>query len=84
MLIRYLLSHNSHEISLEHNAKANGSIKGNIKLVRYQQNPEPNWGPAKAATKGTKSRPKSKAEAAITASTSTYVAVEDDETTGNF
>lgn len=54
-----------HEISLTPHPGVGDIIKANVKLVRYQQNPEPNWGPAKAAQKGTATKGKGKSGGAV-------------------
>lgn len=43
---------NRHEVSLAHNPKVTEALLDNIKLVRYQINPQANWGPARAAIRG--------------------------------
>jgi len=43
---------NSHEVSLTPNTGVHKALLDNIKLVRYQMNPQANWGPAKAAVRG--------------------------------
>lgn len=45
-------SRNRHEVSLAHNPKVTEALLDNIKLVRYQINPQANWGPARAAIRG--------------------------------
>ena len=42
----------SHEVSLTPHAGVNKALLDNIKLVRYQMNPQANWGPARAAVRG--------------------------------
>lgn len=39
-------------IDLKHNAAAVRAMSSADKVTRYQQNPAPNWGPAKAAVQG--------------------------------
>lgn len=54
-LTRYLFrlpARNRHEVSLAHNPKVTEALLDNIKLVRYQINPQANWGPARAAIRG--------------------------------
>ncbi|GAA5982408.1 hypothetical protein JCM10908_006634 [Rhodotorula pacifica] len=41
-----------HTVSLAHNPKVTEALLDNIKLVRYQVNPQANWGPARAAIRG--------------------------------
>lgn len=40
------------EVNLEHNHETDEALRSKVKLVRYQLNPEPNWGPGRAASKG--------------------------------
>ncbi|KWU41274.1 N2,N2-dimethylguanosine tRNA methyltransferase [Rhodotorula sp. JG-1b] len=47
-----LAKEQTHEVSLAHNPKVTGALLDNIKLVRYQINPQANWGPARAAIRG--------------------------------
>ncbi|POY73132.1 hypothetical protein BMF94_3825 [Rhodotorula taiwanensis] len=47
-----LAKEQTHEVSLAHNPKVAEALLDNIKLVRYQINPQANWGPARAAIRG--------------------------------
>ncbi|GAA5973656.1 hypothetical protein JCM8115_006181 [Rhodotorula mucilaginosa] len=47
-----LAKEQTHEVSLAHNPKVTEALLDNIKLVRYQINPQANWGPARAAIRG--------------------------------
>lgn len=47
-------SHTSrrHAVSLAPHPNVASALLDNVKLVRYQMNPQENWGPAKAAVRG--------------------------------
>lgn len=47
-----LAKEQTHEVSLAHNPRVTEALLDNIKLVRYQINPQANWGPARAAIRG--------------------------------
>lgn len=41
-----------HEVSLAHHPEAGKRLLDDVKVVRYQMNPQANWGPARAAVRG--------------------------------
>ena len=41
-----------HEVSLKHHPDAGRRLLDDVKVVRYQMNPQANWGPARAAVRG--------------------------------
>ncbi|GAA5957958.1 hypothetical protein JCM3765_006215 [Sporobolomyces pararoseus] len=47
-----LAKEQTHEVSLTPHPGVNKALLDNIKLVRYQMNPQANWGPARAAVRG--------------------------------
>lgn len=42
----------SAEVDLTLHPNVDEMLMSRVKLVRYQANPEPNWGPGKAAVRG--------------------------------
>ncbi|GAA5834311.1 hypothetical protein JCM11251_007955 [Rhodosporidiobolus azoricus] len=49
---RLLAGEQTHEVSLAPNPATASALLDNVKLVRYQMNPQANWGPARAAVRG--------------------------------
>ncbi|GAA5912975.1 hypothetical protein JCM6882_008888 [Rhodosporidiobolus microsporus] len=49
---RLLEREQTHEVSLAPHAGTAAALLDNVKLVRYQMNPQANWGPARAAVRG--------------------------------
>ncbi|GAA6006713.1 hypothetical protein JCM11491_003153 [Sporobolomyces phaffii] len=47
-----LAKEQTHEVSLTPHPEVHKALLDNIKLVRYQMNPQANWGPARAAVRG--------------------------------